>query len=66
MLTGDKLLARVKELCSENKNEQDQRITMAQTLSKAYGWDVNELMAMDYRDLSDTYSERYLDYIYGV
>ena len=49
-----------------NKNEQDRRITMAQTLSKAYGWDINELMAMDYSALRDTYSERYLDYIYGV
>lgn len=48
-----------------NKNEQE-RTQMAQTLSKAYGWDLDELMAMDYRDLSDTYSERYLDYIYGV
>ena len=48
-----------------NKNEQD-RAKMAQTLSKAYGWDLDELMAMDYADLRDTYSERYLDYIYGV
>jgi hypothetical protein len=48
-----------------DKNEQD-HAQMAQTLSKAYGWDFDELMAMDYRDLSDTYSERYLDYIYGV
>ena len=49
-----------------NKTDQDQRITMAQTLSKAYGWNFDELMAMDYSALRDTYSERYLDYIYGV
>ena len=48
-----------------NKNEQD-RAQMAQTLSKAYGWDLDELMVMDYGDLRDTYSERYLDYIYGI
>jgi hypothetical protein len=47
-------------------NTDTERAKMAQTLSKAYGWDLSELMAMDYDSLRDTYSERYLDYIYGV
>jgi hypothetical protein len=49
------------------KTPQDiQREHMARTLSKAYGWDFNELMQMSWEDLSDTFTERYLDYIYGV
>lgn len=48
-----------------NKTDQE-RAKMAQTLSKAYDWDLDELMVMDYDSLSAVYSERYLDYIYGV
>lgn len=48
-----------------NKIKSADHAKMAQTLSKAHGWDFNELMAMDYDDLYATYSERYLDYIYG-
>lgn len=48
-----------------NKTDQE-RAKMAQTLSKAYDWNLDELMIMDYDSLSAVYSERYLDYIYGV
>lgn len=48
-----------------NKLEQN-KAHMARTLSKAYGWSFEELMAMKYDELDATYSERYLDYIYGV
>jgi hypothetical protein len=45
---------------------EEQRNLMAKKLSEVYNWNYEELMAMDYSALYDTYSERYLDYIYGV
>jgi hypothetical protein len=45
---------------------EEQKNLMAKTLSEVYNWNYEELMAMDYSALYDTYSERYLDYIYGV
>ncbi len=45
---------------------EEQQNLMAKKLSEVYNWNYEELMAMDYSALYDTYSERYLDYIYGV
>jgi hypothetical protein len=45
---------------------EEQKNLMAKKLSEVYNWNYEELMAMDYSALYDTYSERYLDYIYGV
>jgi hypothetical protein len=43
-----------------------EHLKMAKKLSEVYDWDYDELVAMEHSALRDTYSERYLDYIYGI